>query len=682
MTATQAHPTPFQSGDIDALIAVSRHYGSNAEFCLAGGGNTSLKAGDRLLVKASGFSLATITLDGFVEMDRRALSALLASELPAESSAREEAFKQAVMAARVFPGKGQRPSVECVLHSLLPRPLVVHSHSTYVNMITCANGGESLAKKLFGRDVLWIPYVDPGYILARTLDELLRQYAKSTDRDCPTAVFMQNHGLIICGNTAREIHEQTAQIVGTIRRHLDSTPCPAPFGPVSQLSEAPARGLVLQIGPALRGLLGGADALKIVTFRDGDEAMSLAGGSGGQAFVSAGPITPDQIVYCTSFPLWFEPVEGEPVAQCVGRLKAAAAEHQAKRRSPPGIVFVKGLGMFSAGNDFAAADVAGRVYLDAIKVMSGAQRLGGVHPLAIEQYRFIENWEVESYRKKVSTASSAAGRAVGKVALVTGAAQGFGFEISQDLAAQGAHVVLTDMNVAGVKKAADEIASRAGTGRAIGLAVNVTEGASVEEAMYQGVRVFGGFDLLVSNAGVLRAGSVKTQPEREFDMVTAVNYKGYFVCVKVASQILATQHLARPDAWSDIIQINSKSGLVGSNRNGAYAGSKFGGIGLTQSFALELVTDGIKVNSICPGNFFDGPLWSDPDNGLFVQYLRSGKVPGAKTIEDVKRSYESKVPMNRGCTTADVMKAIYYLIDQKYETGQAVPVTGGQVMLS
>jgi sorbitol-6-phosphate 2-dehydrogenase len=196
------------------------------------------------------------------------------------------------------------------------------------------------------------------------------------------------------------------------------------------------------------------------------------------------------------------------------------------------------------------------------------------------------------------------------------------------------------------------------------------------------VRVFGGFDLLVSNAGVLRAGSVKTQPEREFDMVTAVNYKGYFVCVKVASQILATQHLARPDAWSDIIQINSKSGLVGSNRNGAYAGSKFGGIGLTQSFALELVTDGIKVNSICPGNFFDGPLWSDPDNGLFVQYLRSGKVPGAKTIEDVKRSYESKVPMNRGCTTADVMKAIYYLIDQKYETGQAVPVTGGQVMLS
>jgi sorbitol-6-phosphate 2-dehydrogenase len=103
---------------------------------------------------------------------------------------------------------------------------------------------------------------------------------------------------------------------------------------------------------------------------------------------------------------------------------------------------------------------------------------------------------------------------------------------------------------------------------------------------------------------------------------------------------------------------------------------------LTQSFALELIGDGIKVNAVCPGNYFDGPLWSDPESGLFVQYLRTGKVPGAKSIEEVRRFYESKVPMGRGCTTTDVMKAIYYVISQKYETGQAVPVTGGQIMLS
>jgi sorbitol-6-phosphate 2-dehydrogenase len=197
----------------------------------------------------------------------------------------------------------------------------------------------------------------------------------------------------------------------------------------------------------------------------------------------------------------------------------------------------------------------------------------------------------------------------------------------------------------------------------------------------QVLRAFGGLDILISNAGVLKAGSVKTQAVKDFDLVTAVNYKGFFVCTQVFSPIMALQHLANPAYQSDIIQINSKSGLVGSNRNGAYAGSKFGSIGLVQSFALELVEDGIKVNAVCPGNFFDGPLWSDPNDGLFVQYLRAGKVPGAKTIQDVRRAYEAKIPMGRGCTTADVMKAIYYLIEQSYETGQALPVTGGQVML-
>ena len=145
---------------------------------------------------------------------------------------------------------------------------------------------------------------------------------------------------------------------------------------------------------------------------------------------------------------------------------------------------------------------------------------------------------------------------------------------------------------------------------------------------------------------------------------------------------MAIQHKVRPEIYSDIIQINSKSGLAGSNRYAAYVGSKFGGIGLTQSFALELFEDGIKVNAICPGNFLDGPLWADPDNGLFVQFLRMGKVPGAKTVQDVRQAYEAKVPMGRGCQPADVMRAIYYVIEQEYETGQALPVTGGQIMLS
>ena len=273
------------------------------------------------------------------------------------------------------------------------------------------------------------------------------------------------------------------------------------------------------------------------------------------------------------------------------------------------------------------------------------------------------------------------GRVAGMVALVTGAAQGIGLGIAQNLTEQGACVVLADINEQGAKDAADELCRRHGTARAIGVPMDVTNSQSIQSAMNQIIRTYGGLDIFIANAGVLRAGSVKTMSPEDFDFVTAVNYKGYFLCVQKIAPILATQHLAKPDYTSDIIQINSKSGLVGSNRNAAYAGSKFGGIGLTQSFALELISDRIKVNSVCPGNFFDGLLWADPQNGLFAQYLRAGKVPGAKTIEDIRKAYEAKVPMGRGCTPSDVANAIYYVVEQKYETGQALPVTGGQIML-
>jgi sorbitol-6-phosphate 2-dehydrogenase len=191
----------------------------------------------------------------------------------------------------------------------------------------------------------------------------------------------------------------------------------------------------------------------------------------------------------------------------------------------------------------------------------------------------------------------------------------------------------------------------------------------------------GGLDLCVSNAGVLKAGSVLEQPLSDFKFVTDINYTGFFIVCKYAGRLLRIQHYTAPDWKTDIVQINSKSGLEGSNKNGAYSGGKFGGLGLVASFALELIDYNIKVNAICPGNFLDGPLWSDPEKGLFVQYLKTGKVPGAKTIADVRSFYESKVPMKRGCTGKDLIRSLFYIVEQEYETGQAIPVTGGQVML-
>lgn len=288
----------------------------------------------------------------------------------------------------------------------------------------------------------------------------------------------------------------------------------------------------------------------------------------------------------------------------------------------------------------------------------------------------MTKWQ-EMAKARIHDRPAGAGRLAGKITIVTGAAQGFGKGIAEELHKEGATVIIADMN----QPLAETVAAEMG-GNTTAIAVNVSDEESVASLVAQTVEKFGGLDLMIANAGVVRSGPLTTFEKKDMDFVTSINYTGLFLCCKYAALIMEAQHEADPDAMFDIVAMSSKSGLVGSNKNFAYAGSKFGAIGLVQSFALELCAYNIKVNAICPGNYLDGPLWSDPERGLFVQYLQAGKVPGARTVDDVRRFYEAKVPMNRGCLPLDVARAVMYCVEQKYETGQAIPVTGGQVMLN
>ena len=650
--------------DLSDLIEISRFYGKGNDFTIAGGGNTSVKDDERIAIKASGVGLRDITAEGFVELSRRAVREILSRSYSEEPFQREEQIKNDLTASRTEPEKGGRPSVESSLHEMLDWRYVVHTHAFEVNALMCARDAEKLVPAMFGDAAILVPYTDPGYRLAKLMHQELSRYRKQHGAQ-PHVVLMRNHGLVVAADTIAEIRALTDDVLGRIRAGYHE-PLPAGLLPV------PAA--VVRLVPALRMLLSEGDAVKVAGVRNSTLIQHFLRPENREKISL--PFMPDDIVYCKAAPLFLEGLDDFP---------ARLAEFRNRWGYPPKMLMVAGLGLVAVEDSKRSVETCLDVFEDVMKVSWLSESFGGPKFLSAREIEFIDTWEVESYRRKVAKSGAVRRRVDGRIALVTGAAQGFGKGIAEGLFREGANVLIADLNEPAGRALADELngagAASGATNRAEFCRADVTDPGSLEALARECVACFGGLDLLVSNAGVLRAGSLEEMTPEAFDFVTRVNYTGYFQCVKYLSPIMKLQHRFAPGRLTDIIQINSKSGLEGSNRNFAYAGGKFGGIGLTQSFALELIEHGIKVNAVCPGNFFEGPLWSDPKTGLFVQYLTAGKVPGAKTVDEVRRFYESKVPMGRGCRVQDVVRAILYLVEQEYETGQALPVTGGQVML-
>ncbi|HEY3338445.1 MAG TPA: SDR family NAD(P)-dependent oxidoreductase [Propionicimonas sp.] len=652
---------------VSELISVANTFGADPEYSRAGGGNASVKVDGVLHIKPSGVPLATLTADDLVGLRLDVLLDALHSDEPVQGDPVQAAAAKALVSA---PG-GRRPSVEILFHALIPDALVLHTHPLVANALTCNTDAETLVARLFGDDAVFVPYTDPGVPLAREVEARRTAFTARTGRPAPGITFLGNHGIIVSGNSAAELTERAERLTATITAAIDATPGSS----ADDVDDAARTALVNVVAPTLRGLLGTPDRLAVVTSDSSDWVRAASLTPAGRAVLADGPLIPDQIVYAGSFPLVLD------ASADAATVAAAVAGYRAQYGKDPIITVVPGVVVFGAGADLAAAQTALATFTDALRVARDAGRIGTVRTLDTAERGFIENWEAESYRKSVA-ASANAGRMTGKVVMVTGAAQGFGLGITTELLAEGAQVVLADLNIDLATKNAAELSAKHGVGRAVAVAVNVSDPDSQLAAIAAATAIYGGIDVFISNAGVVRSEGVMTQPVADFDLVTGVNYRGYFLGVRAVAPIMAAQHAARPEALFDIIEINSKSGLEGSKRNFAYSGSKFGGIGLTQSFALELIEYGIKVNAICPGNYLDGPLWMDPERGLFVQYLNAGKVPGATTVADVRKSYEDKVPMGRGCLPSDLAKAVYYIVDQAYETGQAVPVTGGQNMLN
>lgn len=663
---------------IEDLIAISRKFGQDSRFVIAGGGNTSYKDENRLWVKASGHALATITEDGFAVLDRALLNEMGEKAYNEDTAIREEQVKNDLSVACIT--KDRRPSVETSLHNCMGFAFVVHLHPTLVNGLMCSVNAEAACKEIFP-DALYIEYTDPGYTLFKKVYDRIKAYKAEKGKE-PQVIFLQNHGIFVGGDTTAEIEGIYSEVLGK----LEAKVAALPEGDTA-VSET-----VTDVVPAIRQMLSrsgrGFKTLKVTKnalvdfFIDGCSVTSTGsvtdcpGKSGFDKI--AKPFTPDIIVYCKNSYIFIEAESDEEI------LKQAEEKIEAfvsGKGYTPKVLLIKGIGLIAVGDSSRNAQIITDVFTDAMKIAFYAQSFGGEHPMERAWIDFIDNWEVENYRRKVASSASK-GRVEGRTIIVTGAAQGFGEGIARELMAQGANIVVADLNEATGEKTAASFNEKAGANKAIFVKTNVADMASLRNLMKETILNFGALDAFVSNAGVVRAGGLDVMTPENFEFVTKINYEAYFFCAKVASHIMKIETKYDPEYFADIIQVNSKSGLRGSKANFAYAGGKFGGIGLTQSFALELAPYRVKVNSICPGNYYDGPLWSNPENGLFIQYLNAGKVPGAKTVQDVKDYYLAQVPMRKGCNPVDVCKAILYAIDQTGETGQAIPVTGGQVMLA
>ena len=644
---------------LDKLTEMSNKYGSDEEYVLAGGGNTSYKSDGILYVKASGTQLANVKPELFVKMDMNKLMDMLVKTYPETDDEREAAALADMLLARLPGEEAKRPSVEAILHAIFPYKYVLHVHPALVNGLTCGKNGVKACKDLLGDDVVWIGLTKPGYILSLVCKKAFEAKEKAMGY-YPKVVLLQNHGIFFSADTTEEIGDTVNAVFGKLK-----TAVKPDFTPIEY-----------DVNAAVEATC----TLRMLYSKEGNAAAAFYTAKQVMDFVSdlksfeklVKPFSPDHIVYCKDEPLF--------VAKDT-TIKAAFEAYVQRKGYLPKIAAIQGLGFVAMGSGKKEADTAKALFLDAIKIAVYSENFGGPLPLPDDFTDFILNWEIESYRSKTAFSDIVPKRLQGKIAVVTGSAQGFGKGIAEELAKAGAYVVISDINYEGAEKCSGEINETYGLNTSMPIGADVSNENSVRDMINQTVLHYGGLDLFISNAGVLKAGSVLELDKAYFDFVTNINYTGYFLCVKHASRVMSVQNANSPGYLTDIIEINSKSGLAGSNKNFAYAGSKFGGIGLTQSFAMELIEYGIKVNAICPGNYLDGPLWSDPVNGLFKQYLDAGKVKGATTTADVREFYENLVPMKRGCEVIDVARAIFYAVEQRYETGQAIPVTGGQVML-
>ena len=393
--------------EIQELIEVSRFYGGKKDFVIAGGGNTSFKDEERIYVKASGVSLATIDENGFAILDRKAMKAISEKAYSTDAMERENQIKNDLLNARFQPEKGLRPSVEASLHNLIAFRFVVHTHSTKVNGLMCGKDAKKITAELFGDEVVYVPYIDPGYILFKEVETRIAAFRAKIGKE-PQIIFLQNHGIFVAANTVAEIHS----IYNKVIPKLDAF-----IGEVPSVENLPVDHAIVKIVPAVRMMLSknGLKTVKVINNTLIDRLLT----SETEYNKIALPFIPDGIVYCNSSFIYTEFTGDTEVL--LNDLSGKIQKYIITQPKAPKVIFIKGIGCLLASDHAQGVATLEDVIMDTCMVSLYSEKFGGQSPMTPKQVKFIDTWEVEQYRSAVSMGTTG-GRVDKRIAIVTGGA--------------------------------------------------------------------------------------------------------------------------------------------------------------------------------------------------------------------------------------------------------------------
>jgi rhamnose utilization protein RhaD (predicted bifunctional aldolase and dehydrogenase) len=371
------------------LTEISRFYGSDTGYVIAGGGNTSFKDGETLYIKGSGTSLGTIAAGDFVKMDRGKLALVWEKRYSEDPDEREQAVLADMMAARRPGEENKRPSVETLLHDILPFEYVVHTHPALVNGLCCSKNGQAKAAEFFGDDAVWIPSCNPGYVLCALVKSALEAHRSRTGKTA-ALIFLQNHGVFVGADSPDGIKAIYGRIMDVLEKNIKERPDFS--GRVTEYGNS------AETAALLRRLAGGNAA---VVFERSNEFARLVEDASSFYPVSSA-LTPDHIVYSGSDPLFIGAGDLPPG----DRLEARWKGHVEKTGRVPKIAAVQGLGVFGIGDSEKAARLALSLFTDTARVSKYAASFGGVLFMTRDKIDFINNWEVERYRTKVAASQN------------------------------------------------------------------------------------------------------------------------------------------------------------------------------------------------------------------------------------------------------------------------------------